>query len=251
MRKLIQVCLLPLILLVIVYGCRKNPPHGSMPEGQIAVTFDDWYIDNWYSYLPLLDSLGIKATFYIGRYHELSDKQKVLLRNIADRGHEIAFHTSTHPDMVKALEKRGMSYLINKEIRQDLALMKNDGYPVENFAYPFGSHNPELDVALLREFKSIRAVSNKQNWNRCLAKKQAEKQIFYGAGIDGDSKMTDREIISIIENAYKYHDCVVFAAHLIGDPSLTRHVSPERLKLIASEARKRNMPFVTISQLIK
>jgi peptidoglycan/xylan/chitin deacetylase (PgdA/CDA1 family) len=39
--------------------------------------------------LPLLDSFGAKATFYISSYHMLSSQQKNQLREIKNHGHEI------------------------------------------------------------------------------------------------------------------------------------------------------------------
>ena len=102
----------------------------------IALTFDDNYIDNWYNYLPLLDSFGAKVTFYISRYHRLTPAQKNKLSIIQSKGHEIAFHTTHHLHMCQYLQFMTMDDLEQHEIYEDLNRMRNDGFYPKTFAYP-------------------------------------------------------------------------------------------------------------------
>ena len=53
-----------------------------MQSPGIALTFDDDRVDNWFQYLPLFDSLDVRATFYISKYNRLSAEQKNKLRII-------------------------------------------------------------------------------------------------------------------------------------------------------------------------
>jgi peptidoglycan/xylan/chitin deacetylase (PgdA/CDA1 family) len=238
-----------LVCLVLVASCRKDVPKGNIPNGEIAVTFDDYNIDNWYKHLHLLDSLDIKATFYVCRYHLLSAKQKQELREIASHGHEIAYHTTSHLDLAKTYEKKGLAWIIQNEIHKDLEAMRKDGYAATDFAYPYGSHNPQLDAALLRLFKSIRALGNKQDWNKSLVKRSGDKQIFYGAGIDQNSKLTDGGIYTLLKDAHDFHDCLVLTGHEINNPNYPLHVTLSRLKMISDQAKRMNLKFVTISEI--
>ncbi len=81
----------------LVHGNR--PPGGPRPK-LIALTFDDGpYPVDTPLLLDRLDELHLPATFFlIGR-----DGQQYpeLVRRIAARGHEIADHTLTHPDLDK------------------------------------------------------------------------------------------------------------------------------------------------------
>ena len=52
-----------MLLVMPMAGCNKYDKEGAMDMPGVALTFDDNSIDNWYSYMPLLDSFGVKATF--------------------------------------------------------------------------------------------------------------------------------------------------------------------------------------------
>ena len=248
-RKLCTAISLCFFITVIVCGCRKDSIEGKLEAGQVALTFDDNSIDNWFSYLPLLDSLDIKATFYVSAYHGFNKMQKNKLHTIALHGHEIAYHTSTHPNMVNAVEKKGLAKLMAEEIDTDLNLMRKDGFTITNFAFPFGRHNQTLDIAMLRYFKSIRAVSNKQNYSKSLVKNSGERQLFYGADIDACSRLTEDAMIGLMGQAQTYHDCLVLVAHKINTPDYKFQVTADRLKRLASEAKKRNLRFITIRDI--
>ncbi|MBX9784533.1 MAG: polysaccharide deacetylase family protein [Chitinophagaceae bacterium] len=117
MKKL----LFALITACCLLSCKRDTvPNGEMSAGFITISFDDNAVANWNEYLPLLDSLGMKATFYACRYHELNAAQKTELHNIESHGDEIAFHTTTHSDMVKALSKSGMDNLLKTEVKEEL-----------------------------------------------------------------------------------------------------------------------------------
>lgn len=248
MRK--PVLCLAIILLcftsTLLSSCFKDSLKGDLDEGQVALTFDDSSVDNWFAYLPLLDSLHIKATFYVSEYHKLTEAQKNKLHAIARQGHEIAYHTSTHPNMVTAVEKNGLMKTLSDEIDTDLPMMRRDGFEVTNFAYPFGRHTQALDVALLRTFKSIRALSNKQNYNKSLIKSCGEHQLFYGAHVDMSSRLTEQGIFDLMDQTQKYHDCLVLVAHEINTPGYKFQISTDRLRRIAAEAESRGLRFIPI-----
>lgn len=238
-----------LLVLFGFSGCQKVVDR-KIYEGQIALTFDDHYIDNWYEYMPLFDSLDIKATFYVCRYHEFTPEQKQKLQKIEDYGHEIGYHTANHPDLVKVLQQRGMEAVINDEIRSDLSLMRKDGFRIMNFAYPYGSQCMQLNSVLKRYFKSVRMVCNKTNWNKSLTRESGDAQMLYGAGIDQSSKLSIPQMLNLMDAARGNHDCVVFTAHGINQKQMAFQIEADRIRMLASEARKRNLKFVTINQAI-
>lgn len=232
-------------------SCSKEVPQGSLPNGQVAVTFDDASVDNWYQHLDLLDSLKIKATFYVSAYHSFTATQKQKLKEVERRGHEIAYHTASHPDLVKEVAKDGVAQTETREILSDLELMKADGYNITNFAYPFGSHSMQLDNCLLRRFKSVRALSNHQNYNKSLVKEAGDRKILYGANIDNNSRLKEDGIYSLMDKAKDHNDCLVLVAHQMANPALKLQISRERLVLISKAAAERNLEFVTINQIAK
>ncbi len=64
-----MVCLLlPVLFFSINFSCKKTDVITSSAsvtpvpfKGGIALTFDDYNIDNWYKYIDLFDSLQVKA----------------------------------------------------------------------------------------------------------------------------------------------------------------------------------------------
>jgi peptidoglycan/xylan/chitin deacetylase (PgdA/CDA1 family) len=232
-------------------GCNKSVPQGKLPNGQVAITFDDASVDNWYEQLNFLDSLHIKATFYICSYHTLNSAQKQKLKEIESRGHEIAYHTANHLDLVKEVAKKGMAETEEKEINSDLLLMQRDGYKISNFAYPFGSHSTQLNTCLLRKFKSVRALSNKQNYNKSLVNEMGDWKVLYGANIDNNSRLKEDGIFNLMDKAREHNDCLVMVAHQINNPAIALQISRKRLELISRAAADRNLEFVTINQIAR
>lgn len=232
-------------------SCRKAVPEGELVEGQIALTFDDASVENWYKHLPLLDSLNIKATFYISHYHTFNKQQKAWLKEIEKHGHEIAYHTATHPDLAKEVAKNGMATMEEKEIKSDLRRMQADGYNPTDFAYPFGSHTSQLNTCLLRTFKSVRALSNQQNYNLSLAKETGEGKVLYGANVDNNSRLKEEGILSLMDKAREHRDCLVMVAHEINNHNIKLQITRERLQYIARMAQERNLQFITVNELVK
>lgn len=231
-------------------SCKKASWTAPVYAGAVALTFDDDTVDNWYAHLALLDSLNIKATFYISRYHGLTTLQRAKLKAIQQHGHEIGYHTTHHANLAKLLQQKGLGYVVSTEIEQDLNKMHADGFYPSSFAYPYGSHTEELDVAVSRYFTSLRAVSNKQNWEKSLVKESPDR-LLYGAGIDEDAKISDGTIKDLLERARKNSDCIVLTAHKLLDGPQKRHISSERLHLLHAIARQNNLKFIRASDIFR
>lgn len=230
-------------------SCHKEIESGKLPDGYIALTFDDAYISNWYNYLPVLESLDIKATFYISSYHSLSAPDKQKLAEIKDRGHEIAYHTSNHLNLLKLLNSTDGLNKVSEEINHDLNLMKQDGYTLTDFAYPYGRYDATLNRTILKTFKTVRAVSNKTNFYSSLIKEACGNQVLFGAPVDMNSKITDTELSNLLSKAKEKNSCAILTAHQINNPGFKLQISVEKLKMIADIAKQLNLSFITVNQL--
>src|SRR3954466_6608822 len=105
-----------IIALVIPFsGCKKYVKNGDL-DGGIVLTFDDNYIDDWYKYLPVLDSFGAKATFYVSHYTYLTPQQKAKLKIIEQHGNEIGFHTTHHANLVNLLKTKSLADVMHQEV---------------------------------------------------------------------------------------------------------------------------------------
>ena len=115
----------------------------------ISITFDDGFRCQFESALPILDSHGLKATFFLiandlpthDRYTGLHDNDWwkidwrdddiVMLKEVVEAGHEIGSHSvSHHPDMLpiqSEIEARQSKRLIEDRL----------GIEVSSFCFPF------------------------------------------------------------------------------------------------------------------
>jgi peptidoglycan/xylan/chitin deacetylase (PgdA/CDA1 family) len=63
----------------------------------VVLTYDDALNVHLDNAIPLLDSLGLKATFYLSGYSGVLNNRITDWRAIAKEGHELANHTLYHP----------------------------------------------------------------------------------------------------------------------------------------------------------
>ena len=221
---------------------------GHLQKSGIAFTFDDFNVNEWFRCLPLLDSFGVKATFYISNYNKLNKEEINKLRIIKRCGHEIAFHTTNHFNMVKYLNNEGMEALIQNEILAGLSKLNADGFYPTTFAYPYGHHTQALDNTLLKYFKSVRALNGTNNYSRSLAT-TSYNEILYGLGIDESSKRPMSTILQLVNNAHDDNNCLVLVSHhtdLPGTKFITTHST---LREIIKKAVSLDMQFYTISEI--
>jgi peptidoglycan/xylan/chitin deacetylase (PgdA/CDA1 family) len=107
----------------------------------VSITFDD----GWASAATAAEMMtahGLTGTFYvnsgtIGRpnYLSLAD-----LKSIAAAGHEVGGHSLTHPDLAELPGDEA-----RRQLCDDRKTLLGWGFAVRNFAYPFGSANPEIE----------------------------------------------------------------------------------------------------------
>ena len=243
------------LLLFVVYffclpSCSKKMPEGNLPDGYIAMTFDDSSISNWYTCMPLLDSLDIKATFYISHYHTYNASQKKQLLAIKKHGHEIAYHTSNHLNLAKLVKESDGWAKVMKEVNSDLKLMQNDGYNILNFAYPYGQHTASLDSGLLKIFSSVRGVSNRSNYYSCLTSERGYKKVLFGCNIDMNTPLPESNQKQLIAIAKEKKTSLVLLAHQINNPAVKNQITTDRLRMIAASAQKNNLKFITVADIL-
>ncbi len=238
-----------ILVIILITGCTKYAKDGHMKQPGIALTFDDDRIDNWYQYLPFLDSFGVKATFYVCKYNRFTPEQKQKLSVIQNHGHEIAFHSLNHynmPDYVYKY-KYTLDELINNEVVAGLNLMNRDGFYPVTFAYPYGAHNDIIDKKLMRYFKSVRALNGTSDFAKSLAPTQ-KNDLLFGLGIDKSSKRTDESVLQLIKSAADNSNCAIFVAHDI-NTSIKLSVTKERLRKMFTHVNQLGLQYYTISEI--
>jgi peptidoglycan/xylan/chitin deacetylase (PgdA/CDA1 family) len=127
----------------------KNPK--TLPPKPIIISFDDGYIDFYYSAWPILKKYNLKATIYVlSRGATLRPGfylSEAMLRDLAaDPNITIAAHTQDH------LYLKGRSELIQRHeiLGSKTELEAVTGHPVNHFAYPYGAFD-DVTVRLVKE----------------------------------------------------------------------------------------------------
>ena len=248
-RNYAKTVLISLVVCTLLNACTKYKKDGQLSQAGIALTFDDDRVDNWFKYLPYLDSADIKATFYVCKYNRFTSEQKRKLAVIQSHGHEIAFHSTNHYNMLDYVYryKHTVDELMQNEIEQGLKMMNKDGFYPTTFAYPYGAHNGLYDKKLLQYFKSVRALNGTNDFSKSLAPTE-KNQLLFGLGIDKSSKRSDEVVQQVIKSASENNTCAVFVAHDI-NTSLSLSVTLERLKKIVAYVKQLGLKYYTISQI--
>ena len=115
----------------------------------VCLTYDDGIDIDLDNVVPVLDSLGFKATFYVPVNSESLNKRMDEWKAIAKNGHELGNHSSFHPcfgksmkrDFVTAdydLDNYSMQRMVDEIKLANSFLKALDGKTKRTYAYPCG-----------------------------------------------------------------------------------------------------------------
>jgi peptidoglycan/xylan/chitin deacetylase (PgdA/CDA1 family) len=223
--------------------------------GTVTFTFDDYFVDDWHSVMPLFNRFNAKVTFFISNYADFNAKQKAELHELAENGHEIAAHALTHGDArcypgrsnnCPPMDpvRRAQAYMA-EEILTELAMMAKDGFYPKNFAYPYGSDTPETTRMLRGLFRFVRGTHYKPV-NRALL--QCDGNGYIGAmGMDVNYGLSDAEYDAAFDLAKSQNAHLVFYGHRIypqpNHPENKYYITKERLESLFERAKARGLQF--------
>jgi hypothetical protein len=132
---------------------------GGPPRAGYALSFDDAHVDAWYDVREILAAHGARVTLFVTRYHLLGEGRRAKLRALADLGHDVQAHGANHLRAPDYVEEHGLAAYLADEALPSIHRLRDDGYDVVAFAYPFGARTSELDRALFDHVRLVRAVT--------------------------------------------------------------------------------------------
>ncbi len=133
-------------LLVVTPGIAQLNTTWKGKKAAVVITYDDAINQHLDNAIPVIDSLGLKATFYITGFSTSMRSRLSDWKNIATTGHELGNHTLYHPcnggkgrewvppdyDLTKYTVQR-----IADEVKaNNLLLQSMDGKTQRTFAFP-------------------------------------------------------------------------------------------------------------------
>jgi peptidoglycan-N-acetylglucosamine deacetylase len=227
----------------------------------VSLTYDDALNVHLDNAIPVLDSLGFKATFYLSAYMPGCKERLEDWKKAAQHGHELGNHTLFHPCIgsVKGREwvsaERDLSrYSMDRfleEIRMTNVFLKAlDGKSQRTFAYPCGDtlvQNQSVVSKITSDFVSARGVKGE-----LVSFKQKN---IYNVGSYMISGQSSAEMIKLVKEAMRTNSAIVFLFHGVGgEHGLNVGLKEHRELLQFLKANEKEIwvaPFVEVTEHIK
>ena len=239
MMKIKTLLLLASICLIIrQYGvCQSDTPWNGH-DCAVVLTYDDGLAGHLDYVIPLLDSIGLKATFYANCDAVAFQNRIPEWRAAAANGHELGNHTLFHPCDAskpsrnwvhpdKDLSKYSLTQILSEIRLANSMLNAVDGKTRRTFAYTCGDYlvNGQDFSELIRDdFVGARGVQfssgNKDDIDLM------HIPAFYVTGHTGEA------LIGLVEQAREHQLLIVFLFHGVGDDHSLNIAKAEHLKLI-------------------
>ena len=250
-----------LILFALLTSFIVNAQPWKSKKCAVVLTYDDALNVHLDNVIPLLDSLGLKGTFYISAYSPGSKNRITEWRKAAAHGHELGNHTLFHPcrgdtpgrSWVSA--ERDMSkYTIPRlldEIRMTNTFLEAvDGKTKRSFAYTCGdiSIGDSSFIPLIKnDFPSARGVNETM-----VPFNQAD---LYNVGAYSGNGQSGDQLIGYVKNAMKTNQLIVFLFHGVGgEHSLNVGLKEHRQLLRYLKEHEKEIwiaPFVEVTEYMK
>ena len=217
MQKTVLVFLLSILM---IKGYSQNQGVWNNKKCAVSLTYDDALNVDLDNAIPALDSVGLKASFYLSGYSGAINRIDEW-RAIAKNGHELGNHTLYHPctggpgrsfvtadyDLSKYSIRR-----ITDEIRMTNTLLKAiDGKTKRTFAYPCGDTkigDSSYISSMKNEFVAARGVKPEMS--------KINQIDLYNVNCYGINGETGDQLIALVKKAMETNTLLVFLFHGVG-----------------------------------
>lgn len=173
-RKQIFIGLLSFLL--TVHGTAQNSSSWNGKQAAVVITYDDAIDEHLDNAIPVLDSLQLKASFYITAFAESTKRRLAEWKVLAAKGHELGNHTLYHPciggvgrEWVKPDYDLG-NYTVQRmvdEVRMTNTFLQSlDGKTKRTFAFTCGDTKAsgiDFSKDIQQDFVAMRSVRNEMH----------------------------------------------------------------------------------------
>ncbi|HVN47581.1 MAG TPA: polysaccharide deacetylase family protein [Bacteroidota bacterium] len=227
----------------------------------VVLTYDDALNTDIDHVAPLLDSLGLKATFYVSGNFPGFRVRPQDWKTLAEHGHELGNHSLFHPCAGDApgrewvpvdynLNHYTRSRLIDEITLNNVILKMLDGKTERTFAYPCGdtkfgdsSYVPDIQ----KEFVAARGVEGKTQ--------RIDEINLYDIGCYMINGSSGDKMIQLVKNAEAHQALIVFLFHGVGgEHNINVSLEDHRMLLQYLKQHEQDIwiaPMVEVAKYIK
>lgn len=255
-----------LIILLITSLCTgrliaQNMQSWNGKKCAVVLTYDDALNVHLDNALPLLDSLGLKATFYLTGYSDACKNRLKEWRAAAAKGYELGNHTLYHPclgnipgrEWVKG-EQDMSNYTVQRmenEVRMTNVFLESlDGKKKRTFAYTCGDMKigDSLFInGMKNDFVAARAVRSEMH--------TIDKVDLYNTDCYPVNGESGAQMIEWVKKAEATGSLLVILFHGVGgEHSLNVSLDAHRKLLMYLKQQEKNIwvaPMVQVAEYVK
>ena len=253
--------LLSVILLAYRITFAQGPTIWNGKSCAVVLTYDDALDVHLDNVVPVLDSLGLKGSFYLSGYFPGFAANIPRWRSAATNGHELANHTLFHPcngntpgrEWVKPgndLSKYTVQRMTDEMRMTNILLKTLDGQTARTFAYPCG----DTKIGDVAYYKMVE--------NDFVAARGTKSEMKPLANIDlsevgsyAISGQSGEQLIELVKQAQASHSLLVFLFHGVGGGHSLNVALAEHNKLVRYLKQQESAiwiaPFVEVASYVK
>ncbi|HRI23922.1 MAG TPA: polysaccharide deacetylase family protein [Ferruginibacter sp.] len=174
MKKILWLVATCLFVTVQCFAQFNQPWRGK--KAAIVITYDDGYDQQLDNAVPVLDSLGLKATFYISAFYPAVKNRIAEWKKLADKGNELGNHTLYHPCIGGAgrewvrpeydLRNYTVARMVDEIRMENVYLQSVDGKTKRTFAFTCADTKAggvDFSSEIKTDFTALRSVRNEMH----------------------------------------------------------------------------------------
>jgi sialate O-acetylesterase len=252
MKKILFTCVLGLILSLTDYAQSIQPWMGK--KCAVVVTYDDAIDQHLDNAIPVLDSLGLKATFYITAFSSTMQSRMHDWKKVAVRGHELGNHTLFHPCfgggtrgwVISEYDLRNYTVrrMVDEAKMTNLFLQSLDGKTRRTFAFTCGDMkigDTSFIDSMKQDFVAARAVRNEMHRINEIDLYNIDCYV-----VNGES---GAQLIDWVKKAMETHSLLVILFHGVGGGNILNVSLPAHRQFL--QYLKQNEKNIMITTMIK
>jgi len=229
-------------------------------KAAVVLTYDDAINQHLDNAIPVLDSLGLKATFYITGYSSSIRERMNEWRKLAANGHELGNHTLYHPcvggtgrEWVKPdydMNKYTVQRMVDETKMNNIFLQALDGKTKRTFAFTCGDMkigDSSFIDQLKNDFVAARAVRAEMH--------TIDKVDLYNTDCYYVNGQTAEQMIEWVKQAVKTQSLLIILFHGVGGGNSLNVLLPEHRRFLQylkqNEKELWIAPMIEVAEYIK